>query len=162
VGVRYSEVSTGFYGNPATKRAVHVDANADNLGKVLKADVCVHADAGLFLHRLLECADRLRRPPDGPLLARIRKLKEEAACGDRKAGKCGLGPLAVVRALRCALPEDGLCFVDVTVSEHLACEHFRVTQPRTFFLPADNQAMGWSIPASLGAQRAYPDRPTAV
>ena len=49
-------------------------------------------------------------------------------------------------------------FVDVTVVEHWAAEAFTVTQPRTYFNPADNQSMGWSIPAALGAQRVMPGR----
>jgi acetolactate synthase-1/2/3 large subunit len=32
--------------------------------------------------------------------------------------------------------------------------------PRTYFNPTDNQAMGWSIPAALGAQRVHPGRQT--
>jgi acetolactate synthase-1/2/3 large subunit len=32
--------------------------------------------------------------------------------------------------------------------------------PRTFFNPVDNQAMGWSIPAALGAQRVHHGRQT--
>jgi acetolactate synthase-1/2/3 large subunit len=55
-----------------------------------------------------------------------------------------------------------MVFVDVTISEHLAAEAFEVTKPRTYFNPTDNQAMGWSIPAAIGAQRVMPGRPTAV
>jgi acetolactate synthase-1/2/3 large subunit len=49
IGVRYSEVSTGFYSQPQTKHLIHVDANADNLGRVMKTDVSVHSDAGFSL-----------------------------------------------------------------------------------------------------------------
>src|SRR5262249_13398719 len=66
------------------------------------------------------------------------------------------------RALRCALPEDGLLFVDVTVSEHLAAEGYLTCHPRTYFCPTDNQSMGWSIPAALGAQAAFPGRAVAT
>src|SRR5207253_3354233 len=38
----------------------------------------------------------------------------------------------------------------------------RVCQPRQYFNPTDNQAMGWSIPAALGAQRAFPGRCVAT
>jgi acetolactate synthase-1/2/3 large subunit len=55
-----------------------------------------------------------------------------------------------------------MLFVDVTVSEHLAAEAYTVCRPRTYFNPADNQAMGWSIPAAIGAQRALPGRPTVT
>lgn len=164
VGVKFSEVSTGYYGDPRPKHVIHVDANPCNLGKVMPADVCVHADAGAFLGRLLGCGDAVRRPTDGPLLARIRQAKaeHEEKLKAIPAGACGVDPLALIAALRRHLPEEALFFTDVTVSEHLAAESFRVTRPRTYFNPVDNQSMGWSIPAAIGAQRACPDRCVAT
>ena len=53
-------------------------------------------------------------------------------------------------------------FVDVTVSEHLAAEAYRPCQPRTYFNPTDNQAMGWSVAAAIGAQRMHPSRQTVT
>ena len=105
----------------------------------------------------------MRRSADNALVARIRELKAEAAretCNVPQP-KCGVDPLALVGALRRGLPEDGLLFTDVTVSEHLA-EHYRVCQPRTYFNPVDNQAMGWSIPATIGAQRVHYGRTVAT
>src|SRR5207249_3257074 len=49
-------------------------------------------------------------------------------------------------------------FVDVTLSQYLATEAFTTTEPRTFFNPTNNQAMGWSIPAAIGAQRVHSGR----
>jgi acetolactate synthase-1/2/3 large subunit len=159
IGVRYSEVSTGFYSQPQTKHLIHVDANEHNLNRVMKTDVAVHADAGLFIAKLLEQADCIRRPTDGKLLAHIRELKaEDCKCYSVAEAKCGADPMSFILALRRAMPEDGLTFVDVTVSEHLAAEAYRVCQPRTYFNPTDNQAMGWSIPAAIGAQRVLPKR----
>jgi acetolactate synthase-1/2/3 large subunit len=164
IGVKFSEVSTGYYGNPRPKHVIHVDANAGNLGKVMPADVCVHAEAGLFLGQLLACGDTLRRPTDGRLLARIRQAKTEHEAGLKAVppGRCGIDPLALIAAMRRNLSEDALFFVDVTVSEHLAAETFRVTRPRTYFNPVDNQSMGWSIPAAIGAQRACLNRCVAT
>ncbi|HEY8503547.1 MAG TPA: thiamine pyrophosphate-binding protein [Gemmataceae bacterium] len=163
IGVRYSEVSTGFYGNPETRRLIHVDINPHNLGRVKRADVCVHADAGLFLTRLLACADRLRRPHDAGLYAEIRACKaEERRAHARSHGRCGVDPMALILALRRGLPPDGMLFVDVSVAEHLAAEAYLTCRPRTYFNPTDNQSMGWSIPAGIGAQRVNPGRPTAV
>src|SRR5262249_27399026 len=154
IGVKFSEVSTGFYSNPQPKHVVHVDANPCNLGKVLRTDVCVNADAGLFLSKLME-QECVRRPANPHLVERIRcarasELREHRA----PCSGCGVPPMELVLELRRCLPDDGMLFVDVTCSEHLAAEGFRVCQPRTFFNPTDNQSMGWSIPASLGAQRA--------
>jgi acetolactate synthase-1/2/3 large subunit len=164
IGVKFSEVSTGFYGNPQPKHVIHVDANHCNLGRILRTDVCVHADAGVFLGRVLACGDRLRRPEDKWLVNHIHGLKAASAkqlCNIPQ-GKCGVDPLATVAALRKVLPEDALLFTDVSVTEHLAAEHFRVTQPRTYFNPVDNQAMGWSVPAAIGAQKVHHGRTVAT
>ena len=160
IGVKFSEVSTGFYGNPRPAHVVHVDINPANLGKVMPADVCVAADAGMFLAKLLACADRLRRPADTLLTTRIGREKAEQ---DREVtgiapNACGLDPLALIGALRRQLPTSAAVFTDVTASEHLAAEYLRVACPRSFFNPVDNQSMGWSLPAALGAQRACPSR----
>jgi acetolactate synthase-1/2/3 large subunit len=143
IGVKFSEVSTGYYSNPQPKHVIHVDANENNLGRVLKTDVCVHADAGVFLSHLIEKADCLRRPENRRLNMIIGREKSD----EHKHLRCsktnsGIPPAALVQALRRALPDDGMLFVDVTVSEHIAAEAFRVCQPRTFFNPTDNQAMG--------------------
>jgi acetolactate synthase-1/2/3 large subunit len=63
--------------------------------------------------------------------------------------------MAFILALRKQTHPDALMFIDVTVSEHWAAEAFTVFGPRTYFNPTDNQAMGWSIPASLGAQSVH-------
>ena len=70
--------------------------------------------------------------------------------------------MAFVLALRKALPECGLTFVDVTVTEHLAAEAFTTYKPRTYFNPTDNQSMGWSIPAAIGAQKVNPGKPVVT
>ena len=159
IGVRYSEVSTGFYSIPEHHPLIQVDANPNNLGRNVKPDVCVAADAGAFLGRVLECADLVRRPPDGRLVARIATLKrEEARKNCVSYSKCGVDPMLFVLALRRCTSPDALVYVDVTQCEHWAAEAFEVCQPRTYFNPANNQAMGWSIPAALGGQRAFPCR----
>jgi acetolactate synthase-1/2/3 large subunit len=158
IGVRYSEVSTAFYAIPP-HRVIQVDANPCNLGVVIKDEVGVHADAGVFFARVLEQAERVRRAPDSGLVERIRKWKcEDARENARVYARCGVDPMQFVLALRRATCPDSLVFVDVTMTEHWAAEAFTVRQPRTYFNPTDNQAMGWSIPAAIGAQRVHPGR----
>ena len=70
--------------------------------------------------------------------------------------------MAFVLALRKCLNPDALVYVDVTTTEHFAAEAFTAYQPRSYFNPIDNQEMGWSIPASLGGQRAFPGRQTVT
>jgi acetolactate synthase-1/2/3 large subunit len=163
VGVKFSEVSTGFYSFRQPRRLIHVDANPDNLGRIYKASVCVAADSTLFLQSVLERRERLCRPLNPALRRRIAGLKEEERkTNARLHAKCATDPMAFLRRLRCLTAADALAFVDVTASEHWAAEVFTTTLPRTFFNPTDNQSMGWSIPAAIGAQRAFPCRQTVT
>lgn len=163
IGVRFSEVATGFYANPRPTTLIQVDANPNNLGRVLRTDVSVAADAGLFLNAALARGDGLRRPPDPVLRGNIQRMKcEDAQVHAKCHARCGVDPMALVLALRRALPEDALTYVDVSLAEHLAAEAFCVRRPRTYFNPTDNQAMGWSVSAAIGGQRAFPGRPTVA
>lgn len=159
IGVRYSEVSTAFYSIPQHPYMVHVDANPNNLGRILKANVCVYADAGVFLSHLIADEAAICRPHQPSLPAQIREWKcAEAKANGKWYARCGVDPMAFILALRRATSPDALTFVDVTCSEHWAAEAYTVTQARTYFNPTDNQGMGWSTPAALGAQRVHPGR----
>lgn len=159
VGVKYSEVSTGFYTIPEKRHHVHVDSCAANLGRVVKSSVCVHTDAGIFFAKLLEHEGRLARPACKPLAESIHRHRVAEV---RELSRCyashGVDPVLFLMALRRALNCDALTFTDVTVVEHLAGLAFPAFAPRTYFNPVDNQAMGWSVPAALGAQRVMPGR----
>jgi acetolactate synthase I/II/III large subunit len=154
IGAKFSEVSTGFYNNPQIKHVIHVDACASNLGRVLQTELKLQTDAGYFLTRLLGECKRIARQPKPSLVQKIQRLKRQSQSPLPKSS-C-VRPQELIQAIRKRLPCDGLFFVDVTISCHLAAEQFTVTNPRTYFAPADNQAMGWSIPASIGAQRVNP------
>ncbi len=163
IGVRFSEVSTGFYSVPAHRHVIHVDACAENLGRIVKTEVGVHADAGVFLAKLLQHADMVRRPCNNALPASIQRWKaEEARANARCYAEHGVDPMLFYLALRQATCRDALVFVDVTASEHWAAEAFTVFQPRTYFNPTDNQSMGWSVAASMGAQRVHHGRQTVA
>jgi len=163
IGVKYAEVSTGFYSQPQSRHLIHVDINQENLGRIMRTDVCVHADAGLFMDLLLANDECLRRPTNARLHQCIQTEKcREARANQTLYARCGADPMAFLLALRRSTSADALMFVDVTVSQYWATEVLTATSPRTFFNPTNNQAMGWSIPAALGAQRVHPGRQTVT
>jgi acetolactate synthase-1/2/3 large subunit len=161
IGVRYSEVSTGFYSQPQHRHLIHVDINAENLGRIMRTEVCVHADAGVFLEHVQAQGPLICRSGNGRLVAQIRRHKvEELRANQQIYARCGADPMAFFLTLRRCAAEDALVFADVTCSQYWATEVFTCYQPRTFFNPTNNQAMGWSIAAALGAQRVHPGRQT--
>jgi acetolactate synthase I/II/III large subunit len=161
LGVKFSEVSTGYYSLPQHPHLIHVDVNNENLGRIMRTSVCVNADMGLFLGQALEDAASFQRPTNPRLAQDIQRTKaQEAGVNAQIRSQAGVDPMAFLLALRRESACDALTFVDVTVSQYWATETFTTTQPRTFFNPTNNQAMGWSIPAALGAQRIHPNRQT--
>jgi acetolactate synthase I/II/III large subunit len=159
VGVRYSEVSTANFSVPKHDYLIHVDANPHNLGRNVPATVKVNADARLFLDRLLADAPSIRRAPCPPLRQSIREARAVDRCQHTQILITeGVDPMYFLTQLRQQLGPEELIFVDVTASTHWASEAIDVCGPRRYFTPANNQSMGWAIPASIGAQRVRPDR----
>lgn len=159
IGAKYGEVATAFYSIPTHRHLIHVDINEKNLGRNVPTDICVHADAGVFLGALLAEESRVRRTCDTAVIRKIAHRREaEARENAKNYGICGVDPALFIQSLRRAMPEDGLLYMDVTMSEHFASSMYEVYAPRTYFNPADNQAMGWSVPAAMGGQRAFPCR----
>ena len=78
VGVKYSEVSTGFYAIPQARHLIHVDINEQNLARIMRTDVCVHSDAGLFFDYCAQHAGEICRPANprlGEFIARHKKSR---------------------------------------------------------------------------------------
>ena len=67
--------------------------------------------------------------------------------------------MGFVRAIREALPDDGICVEDITQVGYVSREAMPVYQPRTYLTSNYQVTLGWSFPAALGAKVAAPDRP---
>jgi acetolactate synthase-1/2/3 large subunit len=159
VGVKFSEVSTANYAIPRHDTLIHVDANPHNLGRNVHAHLAMCADARVFLDRLLADSAAIQRPPCPDLWGRIKADREVDRCENlRVRVTSGVDPMVFLSQLRCALGPEELIFVDVTASTHWASESISVQGPRRYFTPANNQSMGWAVPAAVGAQRVRPDR----
>src|SRR5207247_5131742 len=63
-----------------------------------------------------------------------------------------LGPM------RRVLPRDAIICADITRLAYIMLADFPIYQPRTFLHPAGFVAMGYGLPAALGAKTALPKR----
>jgi acetolactate synthase-1/2/3 large subunit len=64
----------------------------------------------------------------------------------------------VLSPLRRVLPADGIVTADVTRLAYILMAEFPLETPRTFLHPSGSVAMGYGLPAALGAKAAWPDR----
>jgi acetolactate synthase-1/2/3 large subunit len=66
------------------------------------------------------------------------------------------------RRLRAGVPREAVLATDSGLHQILARRYFDVLSPRGLLIPADFQAMGFGIPAAIGARLAAPDRPVVA
>ncbi|MXX25219.1 MAG: hypothetical protein F4Z82_07245 [Caldilineaceae bacterium SB0668_bin_21] len=64
-----------------------------------------------------------------------------------------------IRAIRDALPDDGIFVDELTQVGYASNIAMPVYQPRTFLTPNYQGTLGWGFPTALGAKVAAPDRP---
>jgi acetolactate synthase-1/2/3 large subunit len=64
----------------------------------------------------------------------------------------------MVGPLRRQLPRDGIVAADVTRLAYILMAEMPLECPRTFLHPAGSVAMGYALPAALGAKSAFPER----
>jgi acetolactate synthase-1/2/3 large subunit len=67
-------------------------------------------------------------------------------------------PMSFLRAIRAALPDDGIYVEEVTQVGFASRLAFPVYAPRTFLSPGYQDTLGWGYGTALGAQAAAPGR----
>ena len=67
-------------------------------------------------------------------------------------------PMSFLRAIRAALPEDGIYVEDVTQVGFASRLAWPVDKPRDFLSPGYQDTLGWGYGTALGAQAAAPGR----
>ncbi len=159
----------GFRLKLPKERLIHIDSSADVLGANYAASMTLLADAPWLVRTLLE----QQSAPSGRIASAW--TEEQIATWKRRAFERyhtnwepkvrGLEPPTIEEffaALRRAMPDESCLVLDSGLHQMLARRHFRVRSPRSFLLPTDLQAMGFALPAAIGARIARPERPVVA
>src|SRR5262249_62289266 len=116
--------------------------------------VSVVGAAKPILRRLVDLAATHNRARP----SRAEEMRERQAKMRRRLDK--LAPqLAILEAMRAALPEDGIFVDEVTQVGFVARLAFPVYAPRTFLSPGYQDNLGWGYATALGVQHARIDAP---
>lgn len=134
-------------------KTVRLDIDAEQAGKPRAADVTVIARAAPGLRALADRIAAMGR-------ARPSRLAEYAA--NRAAAQeklSGLEPqYGFARAIRDALPEDGIVVTDVTQMATFLQNWMPVYHPRTLITPSYQGTLGYGFATALGAKVGCPDK----
>ena len=152
VGTRFWQPAR-VWGLAPRAAVIRIDADAAELDRVQTPTVRIHGDARLVLSQLLGL---LHGGPPRP--SRRNELRARKATAAEQLG--AFEPQAsFARAIRAALPEDGIVVNDLTQVTFFATVGFPVYAPRTFIGPGYQGTLGSAFPTALGAQAGHPRRP---
>jgi acetolactate synthase-1/2/3 large subunit len=116
-----------------------------------RAAVGIAGDARLGLEAL--AAAVTRRKPDCDLdLDKVRAWANDQA-------RVAEPQISYIRALRAAIPDDGILVNELTQIGYLARSMYPVYQPGTFVTPGYQGALGYGFPTALGVAAGNPGRP---
>lgn len=158
IGAKFSEMATGGWGLKFNNM-IHIDAAKSNLDKNYSSLFSVQADAQKALEELNKSLSGIKRPVNVKAIEEIKKFKtgHVAKIGKRQSNG-SLHPAKFLQELRRCLPRDAILSTDVGYHQLWSLSNFEVFEPHTYLTPTDYQAMGFGIPASIGAAMAEPDK----
>jgi acetolactate synthase-1/2/3 large subunit len=116
------------------------------------------AGAGAALDALIQALGGL---PAG----RPSRAAEVAAARDATRATAGRrfgAPVAMLDAVREALPRDGVVVADMTMLGYAAAEYLPCYEPRTFLCATELCSIGCGLPMALGAKLAAPAQPVVA
>ena len=151
VGTRL-HFAQSVWGTDPDLKIVRIDIDAEQISRFRRPDVAVQADAAEGLRALLAAL---------PAHNRARAPREDLAAAQAWfAGRIARQEpqIGFLRALRAALPEDGMVVEDVTQVGFCGRLAFPVAAPRRYISPGYQDNLGWGYGAALGVQAALPDR----
>jgi len=160
VGTRFSEIPTGSYSMPVPEQLLHIDINPQVFNANFPASLCLAGDAALIIPALLgEVRALLGQPRSSSLPAQIARDKAaylqqwlQHDSGSR------VNPAVFCQALRAQLADDALVVADDGNHTFLLAELLPIHGPRGFISPSDFNAMGYCVPAVIGAKLANPQQ----
>ncbi len=131
---------------------VRLDIDAEEISRFRRPACALVGDAATVLRALIAELPAHNHPSRrGAELAAVRQ-----AFSDRLARQ--EPPMSYLRAIRAALPDNGIYVEEVTQIGFASRLAFPVHAPRTFLSPGYQDALGWGYGTALGAQAASPGR----
>ncbi len=175
VGTRFSNRTTGPSADFAPKaRVIQVDIDPAEVGKNVRVDLPIVGDARLALEHLA----RLMAPSEGRTSSWLREIEiwraeagRLAAAQAKNSAKAAsppapegpaLSPQHVLERLRDWSGGRAIIVTDVGQHQMWAAQSLPVESPRSFITSGGLGAMGYGLPAALGAKIAQPGRPVVL
>ncbi len=159
VGTRFSDRSVGKFDEFGKDcKIIHIDIDAAEIGKNIKPDIPIVADAESALAAIYGAVKKLSKKLEtSAWVQKIEEVKKQVAEASPESPFSELSPKNVIRELRKLLPADGIATTGVGRNQMWAAMYFEAYHPRTFITSGGLGTMGFGFPAALGAKVAKPN-----
>jgi len=148
LGVRFSDRATGSTkGYAKNSTILHVDIDAAEIGKNVRADISLCGDLKEILPKLLGVTD-VRN--SGKWRERVLELKAE---GNARSGK-SFSPRNIIEKVNEFYDEDTVVATDVGQHQMWVAQYYKFEKPRKLITSGGLGAMGYGLGAAIGASIA--------
>jgi len=154
VGMRFDDRATAkVSGFAPMAQVVHIDIDPAEIGKNVPAHVPIVGDCRLVLQELNREVQSRPRPE---WMARVQQWQEEHPDGIIAEGE-ELLPQHVIRSIHEATEGKAIVVTGVGQHQMWAARYFRYTRPNSLISSGGLGAMGFELPAALGAKIGRPE-----
>ncbi|MEX1183732.1 MAG: biosynthetic-type acetolactate synthase large subunit [Gemmatimonadota bacterium] len=160
VGGRFDDRVTGRASTFAPQaQIIHVDIDQSEIGKVVRVDVPIVADARVALTHIIEETGRVDTSAWLCAIGDLRAKHEPRQTYRKRPDTTALMPHDVYAALDATTRARGAYRIITDVGQHQmwAAQLIEWRSPRTHITSGGAGTMGFSVPAALGAALACPD-----
>jgi acetolactate synthase, large subunit, biosynthetic type len=153
IGARFSDRVIGNAKKFARNaKILHIDVDAAEIGKNIKADFCLIGDARLILRKLNSRLDPMHHDE---WVAHIERLKDMYPI---KMNKAGLTGEYIIETVDAKTADDTIISTEVGQHQMWTAQFYKFKNPRTFLTSGGLGTMGYGLGASIGAKVAKPDK----
>lgn len=157
-GARFGQRQVGKVPEQYTSATViHIDIDENELQRVFPDEIAIHSDLRTYL-------TKLNKDLSDVCLPCFNEWQQKIHDWDRKyranayLTKEGLEPVKAVECLLKLCTPDTIFTSDVGQNQMWVAQGFRMQEGRRLLNSCGHGTMGFSLPASIGAKTAFPDR----
>jgi acetolactate synthase-1/2/3 large subunit/sulfoacetaldehyde acetyltransferase len=157
--------STTFFDHrfiPADARIVHIEIDPEEIGRIYPIAVGVEGDVGAVLDEINGIVAEAELRPDPEWTGRVAGWNAARAVRRQEEGTLSgeyIKPQRVYAELRKVMPRDAIVALDAGLAPNFGQDRLNYYRPRSLIMALDLGGLGFSFPASIGANFAAPDRP---
>ena len=158
IGVRFDDRVTAnpkFFAQNA--KVIHADIDPAEIGKIREPEVPIVGDAKSVINGLIERLEGSDLKTED-WITELNQMKKDYPLSYIQEEKGPLKVPFVLEELQKLSDEDAIVVSGVGQHQMWISQHWNFTQPNTWLNSGGLGTMGYSLPAAIGAQAAYPDR----